>query len=202
MQKFNFFEELERDDIENLKKNSKYIEFPEKTILFYQEDICENILYLTTGKVQLLMYGGLNEEIPLYTLNEGEQCIINTSSSLSQTKAVGTAQTLTPIQGWLIPKQTIQQLIVKSQKYQNFIFSLFSLRFHSLTTLVEDIKFKRLDSRILELLQSKKNNLIYITHETIANELGTSRVVISRVLKDLENKKNIKLYRGQIELLK
>ncbi len=201
MQQFDFFTELSTDDIGNLKSKSKYIQIPKGTILFYQDDICKDILYLLEGEVQLLMYGGVGEEIPLYTLHNGEQCIINTSSALSQTKAVGTAQTLTDIKGWLIPEDTIKNLMHNSAKYQNFIFSLFALRFHALTTLVEDIKFKRLDSRILDLLKAKKNDIIQITHDEVANELGTSRVVVSRVLKDLENKKYIKLHRGKIEIL-
>lgn len=201
MESFDFFSELSKEEIAVLKKSSKYVEIPKNTILFYQDDICDDILYLTQGKVKLVMYGGLDEEIPLYTLNEGEQCIINTSSALSDTKTVGTAQTITDIKGWLIPRDTIKELMNKSPKYQHFVFSLFSLRFHSLTTLVEDIKFKRLDSRILEFLKSKEENLIQITHENIASNLGTSRVVVSRVLKDLENKNFIKLHRGKIEII-
>lgn len=202
MEKFDFFTELNKNEIEELKSKSKYVEIPKGSILFYQDDICNDILYLKEGKVKLLMYGGFDEEIPLYTLNEGEQCIINTTSTLSQTKAVGTAQTLTDIKGWLIPKDTIKHLMIESSRYQNFIFSLFALRFHSLTTLVEDIKFKRLDSRILDFLKSQKEDFIQITHEEIANNLGTSRVVVSRVLKDLENKNYIQLHRGKIKILK
>jgi len=76
------------------------------------------------------------------------------------------------------------------------------LKFNALTILIEDIKFKRLDERILDFLKSHKSQIIGITHEELANELGTSRVVISRVLKDLENKNYIKLHRKKIELLK
>jgi CRP/FNR family transcriptional regulator len=64
-----------------------------------------------------------------------------------------------------------------------------------------DIKFKKLDTRILEFLKMKDEKIIQITHEELANDLGTSRVVISRVLKDLENKDLIKLHRKKIELL-
>jgi CRP/FNR family transcriptional regulator len=92
-------------------------------------------------------------------------------------------------------------LIVKCPSYQQYIFSLFALKFSTLTTLIEDIKFKRLDSRILDFLKQKDETLIEITHEEIASNLGTSRVVISRVLKDLEHKNLIKLHRKKIELL-
>jgi len=71
----------------------------------------------------------------------------------------------------------------------------------SLAKLVNDIKFKKLDERVLEWLQSQDDKIIEITHEKIANELGSSRVVISRVLKELEKQTKISLSRGTIELL-
>ena len=91
--------------------------------------------------------------------------------------------------------------MIKSPSYQQYIFSLFAIKFSALTTLIEDIKFKKLDVRILESLKMKNEKFISITHEELANNLGTSRVVISRVLKDLENKNLIKLHRKKIELL-
>jgi len=78
-----------------------------------------------------------------------EQCVVNIASALSQTKAVATAEALSLIKGYLIPIDIIQSLIINSPSYQKMIFSLFTLRFRALTTLVEDIKFKNLDSRIL-----------------------------------------------------
>lgn len=90
--------------------------------------------------------------------------------------------------------------MIKSPSYQQYIFSLFSVKFEALTTLIEDIKFKRLDSRVLNFLKQKDESIIAITHEEIANELGTSRVVISRILKELEKKNLLKLHRKKIEL--
>lgn len=75
------------------------------------------------------------------------------------------------------------------------IFSLFTLRYTSLTTLIEDVKFKRLDSRILGFLNSFNSKEIKITNDEIAQHLGTSRTVINRVLQDLKNKNFIKLSR-------
>lgn len=201
MKKFGFFNNLNEKDKKYLIDNSKYIEVPKNSILFYQGDICKDILLLEDGKVKLSIYGNIDEVVSLYQISEGEQCIINTSSTLSQTQAIATAQTLTDIKGWLVPQKVSKELMIKSEAYQNYIFSLFSLKFNTLTTLIEDIKFKRLDTRILEYLQNKNSLFIEITHEQIANDLDTSRVVISRVLKELENKKFLKLHRGKIELL-
>ncbi len=202
MEAFNFFEKLTNEDKEFLKSNSKYVEIPENFTLFYQGDICEDILLLDEGRVKLFIHGELDEVLSLYEINRGEQCIINTSSTLSSTEAIATAQTATAIKGWLIPYNISKELMIRSSAYQEYIFSLFSLKFNALTTLIEDIKFKRLDQRVLDYLKNQNSNIVEITHEELANSLGTSRVVISRVLKDLENKKYIKLLRKKIELLK
>ena len=201
MKEFDFFERLTKEEQEYLLKNSKYIELPKDFTLFYQGDICNEILILKEGTVTLMMYGSINELIPLYEIQKGEQCIINTSSTLSNTTTIATAQTKTAIKGWLIPSAIVKELMIKSPTYQEYIFSLFSIKFSALTTLIEDIKFKKLDTRILEFLKMKNKKVIPITHEELANDLGTSRVVISRVLKDLENKNLIKLHRKKIELL-
>ena len=201
MKEFDFFERLSQEEQEYLLKNSKYIELPKDFTLFYQGDICNEILILKEGTVGLMMYGSINELIPLYEIQKGEQCIINTSSTLSNTTTIATAQTKTAIKGWLIPSNIVKELMIKSPTYQEYIFSLFSIKFSALTTLIEDIKFKKLDTRILEFLKMKNKKVIPITHEELANDLGTSRVVISRVLKDLENKNLIKLHRKKIELL-
>ena len=201
MENYDFFKNLDEKEKKHLLDNSKYVEIPKDFTLFYQGDVCNDILLLKSGVVQLLVYGQINEMIPLYEIKEGEQCIINTSSTISQTPAIATAQTKSDICGWLVPAHIIKELIVKCPSYQQYIFSLFALKFSTLTTLIEDIKFKRLDSRILDFLKQKNETLIEITHEEIASNLGTSRVVVSRVLKDLEHKDLIKLHRGKIEIL-
>ena len=201
MKNFKFFGLLNNEDKKYLIDNSKYVELPKDFTLFYQGDICNDILLLEEGTVKLSIYGNIDEVVSLYEITKGEQCIINTSSTLSHTEAIATAQTTSNIKGWLVPQTISKKLMVKSEAYQEYIFSLFSLKFNTLTTLIEDIKFKRLDTRVLEHLKNKEQTIIDITHEKIANDLDTSRVVISRILKDLENKQFLKLHRGKIELL-
>ena len=85
--------------------------------------------------------------------------------------------------------------------YQSFLFSIYTLRISALAKLVNDIKFKKLDERILDWLQSQNTRTIETTHEIIANELGSTRVVVSRILKEFENTKKVTLTRGSITLL-
>lgn len=201
MEYFDFFSELAEEEVNKIKARSKYIEIPKGTILFYEGDICQDILYLTEGNIKLSVSANTSDEIPLYDFCQGEQCIVNIASALSQTKAVATAEAKTLIKGWLIPIDVIQDLIIHSPTYQKLIFSLFTLRYSSLTTLIEDVKFKRLDSRILHFLESFGTPVVKITNNEIAKHLGTSRVVINRVLQDLKNKNLIELSRGKITLI-
>lgn len=200
MKNFKFFDLLSDSDKKYLIENSKYIELPKDFTLFYQGDICNEILLLEEGTVKLSIYGNIDEVVSLYEISKGEQCIINTSSTLSHTQAIATAQTTSNIKGWLVPQNVSKKLMINSEAYQEYIFSLFSLKFNALTTLIEDIKFKRLDTRVMQYLKNKDKAIIEITHEKIANDLDTSRVVVSRILKELENKHFLKLHRGKIEL--
>ena len=200
-EQFDFFSELTKEEVDNIKSKSKYVEIKKGSILFYEGDICKDILYLLEGNIKLSVSANTLDEIPLYDFCQGEQCIVNIASAISQTKAVATAEAKTDIKGWLIPTNVIQKLIIHSPSYQKMIFSLFTLRYTSLTTLIEDVKFKRLDNRILDLLDSFNSNEIKITNEEIAIKLGTSRTVINRVLQDLKNKNLIELHRGKIKLL-
>ncbi len=200
--KFRFTELLTPSEIEFLVDNSLPVSLQKGAVLFYQDDICKDILLLSSGEVGLCIYNDENiDPIELYVISSGEQCIINTASAISQTKVIATAIASTDISGYLVSYKIVKNLMKKNEKYQDFIFGLFSIKFNSLTTLIEDIKYKKLDARILAYLIAKNSSTITTTHEQIAKHLNTSRVVISRVLKELENKNKLKLYRGKIELV-
>lgn len=198
---FTFFSHLSSELQQFVHTHARPITVAKNTILFYQGDVCKDILFLTEGNVRLYIQGEGIEEITLYTLKPLEQCVVNTASLISQNIAIGTAVTENDISGYLLDHESIRSLMSQSPEYLSFIFSLFTVRLASLATLVEDIKFKRLDVRLLEWLAHQENSRIEMTHEQIATQLGTSRVVISRLLKDLEHKGKVKLERGAINKL-
>lgn len=201
MHDFDFANIFNDEEQEYFLKNSKSIELAKDSILFYQGDTCNDILFLEEGKAKLSIYADSHEAISLYEISKGEQCIVNISSALSKTPSIATAQTTTDIKGRLVSAKIIRDLMLSSSDYQEYIFSLFALKFCALTTLIEDIKFKRLDTRLVEFLKSQNETMVEITHEELANKLYTSRVVVSRILKNLENKNIIKLHRKKIEVL-
>jgi len=198
---FSFIDTLNNEQKTYLFDNLKAIKIPAGNILFFQGDICHDILLLTSGEVRLYIQAEGTEEITLYTLQVGEQCIINTASTLSNTQAIGSAITQTDITGYLINEEVVKTLMHQNDAYQKYIFSLYTIRMGSLATLIEDIKFRRLDERILKWLHEQGITPIIIKHEELANILGSSRVVVSRTLKDLEHKGKVLLNRGRIDLL-
>lgn len=196
-----FLYNLEPNALIFLEKHIKPVTVPKGCLLFYQGDICDTILWLTHGEVRLYTQSESIEDVTLYTLKAGEQCIVNTASLFSQTEAVASAETLTNISGYLIDVESVKQLSKMSDVYQSYLFSLYQLRFEELTGLINDIKFKRLDTRIVEWLNKQPLKMIETTHEQLATELGSSRVVISRILKELEHREILKIHRGKIERL-
>ena len=114
---------------------------------------------------------------------------------------MASAEAITDIEVYLIDVESVKKLSKMSGVYQDYLFSLYQLRFEELTGLINDIKFKRLDVRIAEWLTKQPDSIIKITHEELAIKLGSSRVAVSRLLKELEQKGTVHLHRGKIELL-
>ncbi len=198
---YSFYKDLDQNSLKFLEENLKPIKVPKDNILFFQGDICDNILFLTKGKVRLYIQSDDADEITLYQLNEGEQCIVNTASTLSETEAIGSAITVSDIEGYLLDTKNVKELAHMSDTYQSYLFSIYTLRISALAKLVNDIKFKKLDERILDWLKAQNTKTIATTHENIANELGSTRVVVSRVLKELEKNKQVVLTRGVISIM-
>ncbi|MEN4053086.1 MULTISPECIES: Crp/Fnr family transcriptional regulator [Sulfurimonas] len=201
LENFSFYEKLDTDILNFLDACLKPVNLKKGATLFFQGDICDSILFLTQGEVRLYISSESADEITLYHLKPAEQCIVNTASALSQTEAIASAVAVTDIQGYILPTKHVKKLAQLSSAYQDYLFSIYTLRMESLARLVNDIKFKTLDERIMDWLNSKHTKEIQTTHETIANELGSSREVISKVLKSLEKSGIIKLSRGSIMLL-
>lgn len=200
-EKYSFFKDFNEQDKTEFFTNAKKVNFQKGEILFWQGDFCGGILFIESGSVKIYIQSDEGDEITLYTIESGEQCVVNTSSSISSTPALGSAVTLTEVSGYILDSDSVKKLMKSSSQYQEYMFSLFTLKLTSLATLVEDIKFKPLKERVLSFLKNKNKKQVYITHENIAQNLGTSRVVVSRILKELENKGNIVLHRGYIDML-
>ena len=200
LESFDFIEELSSEGRALLEKNLSPISFEKGVTLFYQGDVTKDILLLESGEVRVYIQGEGINEITLYTLTSNDQCIVNTTSTLNQIPTIGSAVTMTAIRGYMLPREIVTKLMQTNPSYQEYMFSLLTMRLDSVARVLESVKFKQLDERIYDWLQEQKSSEVIKTHEEIANIMGSSRVVVSRLLKKLEREGFIELARGKIIL--
>ena len=203
LQEYQFFKSLEPNAVQKVLGDAKKISAGVGSFLYYQGDINEGILFLKKGCVKIFLHSEEvgKGEITLYYITPGEQCLVNTLSTVSKTPANASAVVDESIEGWIIPTKTIEWLIENSPRYREFKISFCASRLNQILKLVEELRFKRMDQRVLNWLFVQGRNTIYTTHEQIAQILGTSREVISRILKNLEREGTVSLGRGYIEVI-
>lgn len=146
------------------------------------------------------------QELVLYYVKAGQGCAMTFScgmmSQLSQVK--GTAEE--DLSMLCVPVAVMEEWMQKYPSWKKFVIGTIVNEYMDIIKSVDDVTFKKMDDRIINLLKSKSkltgSTLINLSHQQIADELGTNRVVISRLLKKFENDKRLLLFRNQIKLLK
>jgi CRP/FNR family transcriptional regulator, anaerobic regulatory protein len=179
---------------------------------FHQGDLILNenayikaIPIVITGSIRVMRTDEEGREILLYYIKPGESCIMSFLSGLhedtSKVKAIAEEET----EILLIPVEKVNLLIKEFPEWLDYIFRLYHKRFEELLEVVNAVAFKKMDERLLHFIKRKsaltKSHTLYVTHEQLANELGTARVVVSRLLKQMEETGLVKLGRNKITLV-
>ncbi len=165
----------------------------------------KSIPLLLTGAIKVLREYDNGEELLLYYVAEGNTCSMSMSCCVEQRKshirAVAELDTLLI----MIPVQKMEEWLGRYQSWRTFVFSNYQNRIEEVLESLEKVAFERLDERLEDYLKEKSRinseNSVYQTHKEIAEELHSSRVVISRLLKKLEQVGSIKLHRNHIEII-
>ncbi|MDF2449739.1 MAG: Crp/Fnr family transcriptional regulator [Bacteroidota bacterium] len=160
---------------------------------------------ILSGTVKVMKNDDNGNEILLYYLGSHDSCAMAYSccmeNKLSEVRAVAEDD----VELIAIPHDKLDTWLVKYPSWKSYVFNSFTQRFNELLKSVESIAFHKLDERMIAYLKKKSElsgkSSLSLSHNQIAEELGTSRVVISRLLKHLENEKKIVLYRNEIKLL-
>ncbi len=200
MESFTFFDKISLKSKEELLKASRFIKIPNGSLLYSQGDICSTILFLTKGRVRVVRQHENGQSVLLYYFSQGEQCNVNFTSSYNSAPAVGTAIAETDLEGYDVPVDLIAKLFIEDKEFQRYVFDQYVNRLESMASLIEEIRFLSLDTRLLHWLQSQESKEIHISHEEIGDIIGTSREVVSRILKSFEKNHIVKLSRKKIEL--
>lgn len=160
---------------------------------------------ILNGTVKVLRLDEKGNEILLYYLSNNESCSMAYSCCIEAKKSEVKAIAEDEVELIALPHLKLDEWICRYPSWKNYIMRSFNERFIELLKSIEGIAFHKLDERLIAYLKEKQrhsgSSVIKVSHYQIADELATSRVVISRLLKQLENSKKIILYRNEIKLL-
>lgn len=173
------------------------------TCAFLEGEQSTHVAFITKGSLRVMKIAESGREILLYRVLPGESCILQLSSVLAGIGYPATAIVENEAEAVMIPAEHFKKWINQYQGLRDFVYGNLSKRISSMMALIEEVAFKRMDVRLVELLLSKtspEQTLVRMTHEELAMELGTAREVVSRLLKNLGNDALVELSRGKIEL--
>lgn len=194
--------ELEAGALEKLARTAQLVTASAGDVLFRPGSVCENYLIVLEGTVRTSIASDTGREIVLYRVETGQTCVLTTSCLLGSSKydTEGTAET--DVTALAIPRKLFIELLGTSEKFRQLAFETFSDRLHDLIVLINEISFGHLDTRLAEYLVSKtRDNEVRATHQLIAQDLGTAREAVSRLLKEFERKGFVELDRGRIIII-
>jgi len=169
----------------------------------HEGDACSQLALLTSGSARIFKLAESGREITLYRVDPGECCILTASCMLSGRAFPANAVVESDLEAVLVPEPQLLRWMTTSASWRDFLWGMLAGRLGDVISLVEEVAFRRMDQRLAEYLAEHalhKGPVLQATHSQIAADLGTSREVISRMLKDFELRGLLQLRRGRIEL--
>jgi len=193
-------EELPADLLGRVEQTAKLVQAPPGRRLFDEGSPCTHYPLLVEGVIRASKFSPDGHEILLYRLSPGESCVITVVALLGATAypAVGSAETKVTLHG--VPRSLFETLVQESPAFRVFVFSSLSQRMAHLMALIDDVAFRRLDQRLASRLLLH-GEPITATHQMLADELGTTREVVSRTLEAFQESGMLRLGRKRIEIL-
>ncbi len=192
------------DQCRAMLAKASIVTFPDKCLLFSESHVCQNFMLLLDGTVRVFKQSEEGREVTIYRVSPGELCMLSLNSMMSQNPYPASAMSEGDITAISISSCEFNQAIRESDGFRSFVLTSLTQRLSDVISLVTDITFHRLDIRLACLLghlfERSQGSSLDITHAELARELGTTREVISRILKEFELQKCIRLGRGHIHL--
>ncbi|MET0760648.1 MAG: Crp/Fnr family transcriptional regulator [Flavobacterium sp.] len=191
--------------IEEIAQVSSLHDFEEGDILIDFGDYIKKMPLLLHGAIKILREDFDEGELLLYFIEKGDTCAMTMACCMGQTKSEIRAVAETNGTVIMIPVEKIEEWLGKYKSWRNFVFNSYNNRLKEMLSAIDNLAFMNMSERLLNYIYEKakinKTNQIQNTHQEIAYDLNTSRVVISRLLKVLENEGKIRLNRASIEVL-
>jgi len=191
--------------IEDIQKSGQLLSFKEGEVIIDYDKFIKGMPMVLSGTVRVMKQDEEGREILLYYVSSSESCTMAYSCCMEARKSEIRAIADTDVELLSIPHERLDEWLIKYPSWKTYVFQSFNQRFNELLRSVESIAFKKQDERLVDYLKKKSSNsgskVIGLSHQQIADEMATSRVVISRLLKHLENEGKVILYRNELKIL-
>jgi len=198
-QLFPVFQQLPDATLNQIVATAAARQVPAGTILFEAASPCTGFPMLLEGSVRVVKSAPNGREVQLYRVTPGESCLLSSSCLLGGADYAATGIAETAVTLLALPPALFHQLLAEHKPFRDYVFGLFSERLADLMSLVEAVAFQKLDQRLAALLLGK-GEVVRATHQSLADELGSVREMVSRLLSNFQDRGWVALGREQIRI--
>ncbi len=196
---------FEDELLQEINSVGTYRDIPEGLKLIEIGDYIKSMPLLISGAIKILREDKEGDELILYFIEQGDTCAMTLSCCLGDSKSEIRAIAETDARLMMIPVAKMEEWLGKYKSWRQFVLQSYQNRMTELLEAIDTIAFLKMDERLFKYLKDKAmvnhNDVIHVTHQEIASDLHTSRVVVSRLLKALEIDGRIELHRNNIKVI-
>ena len=178
---------------------AQVVDLPAGTQLFAEGSVCEQFPLVLSGSIRVAKVGE-GRELQLYRVGPGESCVLTSSCLVGGSDYPATGIVESDVRLVVLPRPVFEQLMAQHAPFRQYVFGLFAERLTEMMSLVEAVAFHRLDRRVATALLGH-GKVIEATHQQLADELGSVREIVTRVLRSFADQGLVRLARGSIEVL-
>jgi CRP/FNR family transcriptional regulator len=197
---------FEPELLREIEQKGKNVSMKEGDVILDIGQTVRLIPLLVKGILKITRVDDAGKELLLYYVHANESCAMTFTCCMQQYPSEIKAIAETDVEYISIPIEVMDEWLAKFPTWKSFVMRTIRNRFNELLQAIDQLAFQKLDERLVHYLKEKSkatgSPLINLSHEEIANEMASSREVISRLLKKLENDKKVLLYRNQIKLMR
>lgn len=201
----NLFPRFEPELIEILNENAIDRTFHAGEIIIRKGQYIKSTVLVLSGRIKIYRQNDEGGEFLIYYLGPGEACAVSLICALQSQTSEITAKAIEDTEVLMLPVQLMDELMSRYKSWSHFVIQTYRNRFDELLAVIDNIAFRNMDERLEFYLKRSKTDtgkmILNLTHQEIADDLNSSREVISRLLKKLEQLGKIKLNRNSIELI-
>jgi len=192
--------ELPASKLDELLGNATFMQVPAGAMIFDENQPCMGFPLLLSGSARVVKASPSGRELHLYYVQPGEACILTSSCLLGKAHYQARGLVQQDLELVVLPPMTFRALFSSSEAFREHVFSRFSERLSDLLELVAAVTFQKLDQRLARALAAKPSP-IRTTHQALADELGSLREIVSRLLKSFADQGWVRLGREQIDVI-